>query len=119
MNQFLAGGLNATTFTFYLGIITGFAGWLNGGNMGDGFVRAKSEMIRCNWGINDYRSFMDLPDSKHNTDKENQERKADAEFIMKSYGVDRNNSAMREAAEVAAARTNEAVKSAENRRKYY
>lgn len=24
----------------------------------------------------------------------NQERKADAEFIMKSYGVDRNNSAM-------------------------
>ncbi len=40
-------------------------------NMGDGFVRANSEMIRCNWGINDYRSFMDLPDSKHNTDKEN------------------------------------------------
>ena len=36
----------------------------------------------------------------------NQERRADAEFIMKSYGVDRNNSAMREAAEVAAARTN-------------
>ena len=28
----------------------------------------------------------------------NQERRADAEFIMKSYGVDRNNSAMREAA---------------------
>ena len=49
----------------------------------------------------------------------NQERRADAEFIMKSYGVDRNNSAMREAAEVAAARTNEAVRSAENRRKYY
>lgn len=49
----------------------------------------------------------------------NQERRADAEFIMKSYGVDRNNSAMREAAEVVAARTNEAVRSAENRRKYY
>lgn len=43
INQFLAGELNATTFTFYLGIITGFAGWLNGGNMGDGFVRANSE----------------------------------------------------------------------------
>lgn len=55
VTQFLAGELNATTFTFYLGIITGFAGWLNGGNMGDGFVRANSEMIRCNWGINDYR----------------------------------------------------------------
>lgn len=84
VNQFLAGGLNATTFTFYLGIITGFAGWLNGGNMGDGFVRANSEMIRCNWGINDYRSFMDLPDSKHNTDKENQERKADQEETSKT-----------------------------------
>lgn len=84
VNQFLAGELNATTFTFYLGIITGFAGWLNGGNMGDGFVRANSEMIRCNWGINDYRSFMDLPDSKHNTDKENQERKADQEETSKT-----------------------------------
>lgn len=31
--------------------------------MGDGFVRANSEMIRCNWGINDYRSFMELKDS--------------------------------------------------------
>lgn len=79
VNQFLAGELNATTFTFYLGIITGFAGWLNGGNMGDGFVRANSEMIRCNWGINDYRSFMDLPDSKHNTDKKKQKRKEDQE----------------------------------------
>ena len=84
VTQFLAGELNATTFTFYLGIITGFAGWLNGGNMGDGFVRANSEMIRCNWGINDYRSFMDLPDSKHNTDKENQERKADQEETSKT-----------------------------------
>lgn len=89
VNQFLAGGLNATTFTFYLGIITGFAGWLNGGNMGDGFVRANSEMIRCNWGINDYRSFMDLPDSKHSTDKENQEsfyneRQADQEVTSKT-----------------------------------
>ena len=32
--------------------------------MGDGFVHANSEMIRCNWGINDYRSFMELPDSE-------------------------------------------------------
>lgn len=73
INQFLAGELNATTFTFYLGIITGFAGWLNGGNMGDGFVRANSEMIRCNWGINDYRSFMELKDSEHTVEKENTE----------------------------------------------
>ncbi len=50
---------------------------------------------------------------------QNQERKAEAEHIMKSYGVDRNNPAMREAAEVAAARTNEAVRMAQNRRRYY
>lgn len=50
---------------------------------------------------------------------ENKERQADAEYIMKSYGADRRDPAMREAAQVAAARTNEAIKMAENRRKYY
>lgn len=49
----------------------------------------------------------------------NEERKADAEHVMKSYGVDRNDPAMREAAEIAAARTNEAIRMAENRRRYY
>lgn len=50
---------------------------------------------------------------------QNEERRADAEHVMKSYGVDRNNPAMREAAEIAAARTNEAIRMAENRRRYY
>lgn len=49
----------------------------------------------------------------------NEERRADAEHIMKTYGVDRSNPAMREAAEIAAARTNEAVKMAGDRRKYF
>ena len=50
----------------------------------------------------------------------NEERRAEAEHVMKSsYGVDRNDPAMREAAEIAAARTNEAVRMAENRRRYY
>ena len=49
----------------------------------------------------------------------NEERRSDAEHVMKSYGVDRNDPAMREAAEIAAARTNEAVRMAENRRRYY
>ncbi|MFR1537556.1 MAG: hypothetical protein ACLSUP_02820 [Blautia massiliensis (ex Durand et al. 2017)] len=49
----------------------------------------------------------------------NEERRADAEYVMKSYGVDRNDPAMREAAEIAAARTNEAIRMAENRRRYY
>lgn len=50
---------------------------------------------------------------------QNQERRADAEHVMKVYGVDRNNPAMREAAEIAAARTNEAIRMAKNRRRYY
>lgn len=50
---------------------------------------------------------------------QNEERRADAEHVMKSYGVDRNDPSMREAAEIAAARTNEAVRMAENRRRYY
>ena len=46
-------------------------------------------------------------------------RKKEAEYIMKSYGVDRSDPAMRDAAEIAAAKTNEAIKSAQNRRRYY
>jgi hypothetical protein len=49
----------------------------------------------------------------------NEERKADVDHVMKSYGLDRNDPAMREAAEITAARTNEAVRMAENRRRYY
>ena len=49
----------------------------------------------------------------------NEERRAEAEHVMKSSGVDRNAPAIREAAEIAAARTNEAVRMAENRRRYY
>ncbi len=49
----------------------------------------------------------------------NDERRADAEHIMKTYGVDRRDPAMREAAEIAAARTNEAVRKAQNRRRYF
>ena len=41
----------------------------------------------------------------------NENRKADAEHIMKTYGV--------EAAEIAAARTNEAVRMSQNRRRYF
>ena len=49
----------------------------------------------------------------------NKERRADADHVMKTYGVDRDDPAMREAAEIAAARTNEAIRMAENRRRYY
>lgn len=49
----------------------------------------------------------------------NEERKKEEEHVMKSYGVDRHDPAMREAAEIAAARTREAVNMAQNRRRYY
>lgn len=40
------------------------------------------------------------------------------EHVMRSYGVDRRDPSMREAAEIAAARTREAVNMAQNRRRY-
>lgn len=46
-------------------------------------------------------------------------RKAETEHIMKSYGVNHNDKSMREAAEIVAARTNEAVNMANNRRRYF
>lgn len=49
----------------------------------------------------------------------NEQRREQAEYIAKKYGIDRRDPAMREAAEISAARTNEAVKMAENRRRYY
>lgn len=49
----------------------------------------------------------------------NQTRREDVEYIAKKYGIDRKDPAMREAAEVAAARTREAVGMANNRRRYF
>ena len=46
-------------------------------------------------------------------------RKAETEPILKSYGVERKDNPMREAAEIVAARTNEAVNMANNRRRYF
>ncbi|MBO5483999.1 MAG: ABC transporter ATP-binding protein [Lachnospiraceae bacterium] len=73
LNHFFAGNIDVAGFSLYLGIIAGFAGWLNGGNMGDGFIRAYSEMTRCNWCICDYREFMELSNlgkEKRNSEKE-------------------------------------------------
>lgn len=49
----------------------------------------------------------------------NADRRKDEEHVMKSYGVDHRDPAMREAAEVAAARSREAVNMAQNRRRYF
>lgn len=46
-------------------------------------------------------------------------RRADTEYVMETYGVDRKDPAMRDAAETVAARTNEAASMAGNRRKYF
>jgi len=49
----------------------------------------------------------------------NQSRQEHAEYIAKKYGIDTSDPAMREAAEVSAARTQEAIKMGENGRRYY
>lgn len=49
----------------------------------------------------------------------NQERREQAEYIASKYGVDRSDPAMREAAEIAAARTKEAIDYSQERRRYY
>lgn len=51
----------------------------------------------------------------------NEERKATADRIMKQYGADKSNPDMREAAEVMAARTHEAIEQAheQHERRYY
>ena len=48
-----------------------------------------------------------------------EDRRKDEEHVLKSYDVDRQDPAMREAAEIAAARTREAVNMAQNRRRYF
>lgn len=60
LNSFIAGNLDAASFALYLGAITGFAGWFNGDNMGEGFVRANIEMMRCSGWISSYCSFLAL-----------------------------------------------------------
>ena len=46
----------------------------------------------------------------------NSDRKADTMHVAKKYGVDLNNPAMREAAEITAARSREAIQKGQNRR---
>ena len=46
-------------------------------------------------------------------------RRETAMYIAKKYGINTKDPAMRESAEVAAARTDEAVKAAGERRRYY
>lgn len=46
-------------------------------------------------------------------------RKVEAEYIMDKYGVDKRDPAMREAAEITAARSAEAVKMGNETRRYF
>jgi ABC-type multidrug transport system fused ATPase/permease subunit len=51
--MFINNEIDATTFTFFLGIITGFSVWLNG------VVFAFTEVKQANIGVNDYRAFIE------------------------------------------------------------
>ena len=48
----------------------------------------------------------------------NDDRRKEEEHVMRSYGVDRRDPSMREAAEITAVRSQEAVEKAQNRRRY-
>ena len=49
----------------------------------------------------------------------NEERRKETEYIAKTFGVDSKDPAMREAAEISAARTKEAVEMQNKTRRYY
>lgn len=46
-------------------------------------------------------------------------RQADIEYVAKKYGIDTSNPAMREAAEVTAVRSREAMEMSRTERRYY
>ncbi len=68
---FIKGEIDAATFTLYMGIINGFAGWLNGRNTYGGFTRALCEILRCKFSITGYRLFDSLDDNNENKDENN------------------------------------------------
>ena len=49
----------------------------------------------------------------------NESRREDVEYVAGKYGINLNDPAMREAAEITAARSREAVEMAQNRRRHY
>ena len=50
---------------------------------------------------------------------QDERRQADIEYVAKKYGIDTNNPAMREAAEVTAVRSREAMEMGRTQRRYY
>lgn len=50
---------------------------------------------------------------------QDERRQADIEYVAKKYGIDTNNPAMREAAEVTAFRSREAMEMGRTQRRYY
>lgn len=49
----------------------------------------------------------------------NEERRRETAYVAQRFGVDTRDPAMREAAEISAARTREAVEKSKERRRYY
>lgn len=56
---------------------------------------------------------------KANVIIQDERRQADIEYVAKKYGIDTNNPAMREAAEVTAVRSREAMEMGRTQRRYY
>lgn len=58
-------------------------------------------------------------EEKQNVIIQDERRQADIEYVAKKYGIDTNNPAMREAAEVTAVRSREAMEMGRTQRRYY
>lgn len=61
----------------------------------------------------------DTDNVKVNVIIQDERRQADIEYVAKKYGIDTNNPAMREAAEVTAVRSREAMEMGRTQRRYY
>ncbi|MDF2538979.1 MAG: transporter related [Herbinix sp.] len=56
ISKAMNGVINPAAFTFFIGIIGGFSNWLNEA------VNAYSNLRRANLGVNDYRTFVEIPE---------------------------------------------------------
>ncbi len=56
INMIVNKEIDLATFTFYLGLISGFSLWVNG------FIEALGKMLRCNVQVNDYKKALNVKD---------------------------------------------------------
>ncbi len=59
LSRVLAGGMGASEFVLYFGVIAGYSAWING------IAQELTNLNRCSLECNDYRAFQELPDHQN------------------------------------------------------